>query len=63
MAYVDTDLTRGLDAPKSTAEDIVRRALDGLEAGQDEVLADDLTVYVKQGLTAARPSYLPQVAS
>lgn len=61
MAYVDTDLTRGLEAPKSSPEDIVARALDGLEAGLDEVLADDLTRYVKQGLTAARPSYLPQV--
>lgn len=61
MAYVDTDLTRGLDAPKSTPEDIVTRALDGLESGLEEVLADDLTGYVKQGLTAARPSYLPQL--
>lgn len=61
MAYVDTDLTRGMEGPKSTPEDIVRRALDGLESGQDEVLADDLTNYVKQGMTAARPIYLPQI--
>lgn len=60
MAYVDTDLTRGLDAPKSTPEDIVSRALDGLEAGQSEVLADALTQQVKQGMTAPTPSYLPQ---
>lgn len=62
MGYVDTDLTRGFDVPKSSAEDIVKRALDGLEAGADEVLADELTQQVKAGLTAARPSYLPQVA-
>lgn len=62
MAFVDTDLTRGLDAPKSTPQVIVKRALDGLEANLDEVLADDLTVQVKQGLTAARPSYLPPSA-
>jgi len=60
MGYVDTDLTRGLDAPKSSPEEIVRRALDGLEAGLDEVLADELTVQVKRGMTASRPSYLPQ---
>jgi NAD(P)-dependent dehydrogenase (short-subunit alcohol dehydrogenase family) len=60
MAFVDTDLARGFDAPKSSAEDIVKRALDGLEAGLDEVLADERTVQVKQGLTAARPIYLPQ---
>ncbi|MDP1465824.1 short-chain dehydrogenase, partial [Klebsiella pneumoniae] len=62
MAYVDTDLTRGLDAPKSSPEDIVSRALDGLEAGLDEVLADDLNHQVKRVMTAARPSYLPQGA-
>jgi NAD(P)-dependent dehydrogenase (short-subunit alcohol dehydrogenase family) len=60
MAYVDTDLTRGFDVPKSSAGEIVRRALDGLEAGQDEVLADELTLQVKRAMTAARPSYLPQ---
>jgi NAD(P)-dependent dehydrogenase (short-subunit alcohol dehydrogenase family) len=60
MGYVDTDLTRGLNAPKSSPEDIVRRALDGLESGLDEVLADELTVQVKRGMTATRPSYLPQ---
>lgn len=62
MAYVDTDLTRGFDVPKSTPEAIVKRALDGLEAGLDEVLADEITEQVKRGLTAARPSYLPQQA-
>ena len=62
MAYVDTDLTRGFDVPKTSPVQIVRRALDGLEAGADEVLADALTEQVRQGLTAARPVYLPQGA-
>jgi NAD(P)-dependent dehydrogenase (short-subunit alcohol dehydrogenase family) len=62
MAYVDTDLTRGFDVPKSSPETIVKRALDGLESGLDEVLADELTAQVKGGLTAARPSFLPQQA-
>ena len=62
MAYVDTDLTRGFDVPKSSPEDIVRRALDGLESGADEVLADEITQQIRQGMTAARPSYLPQAS-
>jgi NAD(P)-dependent dehydrogenase (short-subunit alcohol dehydrogenase family) len=62
MAYVDTDLTRGLDVPKTSPEDIVSRALDGLEAGLHEVLADEPTRQVKRGLTAPTPSYLPQTA-
>jgi NAD(P)-dependent dehydrogenase (short-subunit alcohol dehydrogenase family) len=61
MAYADTDLTRGFDLPKSSPEEIVKRALDGLEAGVDEVLAEEFTQQVKRGMTAARPSYLPQV--
>jgi NAD(P)-dependent dehydrogenase (short-subunit alcohol dehydrogenase family) len=62
MAFVDTDLVRSLEGPKTSPDVIVARALDGLEAGLDEVLADERTRLVKQGLTAARPSYLPQAA-
>ena len=62
MAYVDTDLTRGFDVPKSSPEEIVKRALDGLESGADEVLADELTLQVKLGMTSERPSYLPQAS-
>eukprot|EP01034_Spumella_vulgaris_P041819 gene41819-51833_t len=62
MAYVDTDLTRGFDVPKTSPEQIVQRALDGLEAGADEVLADEITQHVKQSMTADRPGYLPPQA-
>jgi NAD(P)-dependent dehydrogenase (short-subunit alcohol dehydrogenase family) len=58
MGFVDTDLTRGIEAPKSTPEAIVRAALDGLEAGAEEVLADDMTRQVKQSLSSAAPAYL-----
>ena len=62
MAFVDTDLVRALEGPKTSPEEIVKRALDGLEAGLDEVLADERTRLVKQGLSAAAASYLPQRA-
>jgi NAD(P)-dependent dehydrogenase (short-subunit alcohol dehydrogenase family) len=62
MAFVDTDLVRAIAGPKTSADDIVTRALDGLEVGLDEVLADERTTLVKQGLTAPTPSYLPQPA-
>lgn len=62
MGYVDTDLTRGFEVPKASPDDIVKRALDGLESGLDEVLADEITQQVKAGMTAARPSYLPQAS-
>ncbi|MBC3875928.1 SDR family oxidoreductase [Undibacterium flavidum] len=61
MAYVDTDLTRGFEVPKSSAEEIVLRALDGLEAGADEVLADALTQQIHSGMAEPRPVYLPEI--
>lgn len=53
MGFVDTDLTRGVEMPKATPEAIVAQALDALEAGAQEVLADELTRQVKRGLSAA----------
>lgn len=50
MALVDTDMTAGMDAPKSSPAAIVTAALDGLEAGAVEVLGDDVTVGVKAQL-------------
>jgi NAD(P)-dependent dehydrogenase (short-subunit alcohol dehydrogenase family) len=58
VGFVDTDLTRGIDAPKSTAAEIVGRAFDALEAGREEVLADDRTVQVKRSLSADASAYL-----
>jgi len=58
MGFVDTDLTRGIEAPKSTPQEIVRRAFDGLEAGAAEVLADEMTRQVKQSLSAPTAAYL-----
>jgi NAD(P)-dependent dehydrogenase (short-subunit alcohol dehydrogenase family) len=58
MAFVDTDLTHGIDMPKSSPAQIVAQAFDGLEAGALEVLADDFTRQVKAGLGAAEAPYL-----
>lgn len=58
MGFVDTDLTKGLEMPKSTPEAIVERALQALEAGALEVLADEITQQVKAGLSAEQAVYL-----
>jgi NAD(P)-dependent dehydrogenase (short-subunit alcohol dehydrogenase family) len=58
MGFVDTDLTRGIDLAKSTPEAVVKEALDALERGAEEVLADELTRQVKQGLSAQPGVYL-----
>ncbi len=58
MGFVDTDLTKGLEMPKSTPEEIVERTLQALEAGALEVLADDMTKQVKSALSAEPAVYL-----
>ncbi|WP_088145710.1 SDR family oxidoreductase [Achromobacter denitrificans] len=58
MGFVDTDLTRGIDAPKSTPQAIVGEAFDALEAGEEEVLADEATRAVKLGLSVRPAVYL-----
>jgi NAD(P)-dependent dehydrogenase (short-subunit alcohol dehydrogenase family) len=58
MGYMDTDMTHGLDAPKSAPADIAHAIVTALEAGEDEVLTDDISKQVKQGLGAPRGAYL-----
>ena len=58
VGFMDTDMTKGFDAEKIGVDVVVRQTLDGLEAGLDEVLADDITRTVKQGLSANPGIYL-----
>ncbi|MEU2356269.1 SDR family oxidoreductase [Streptomyces misionensis] len=62
VGYIDTDMTSGIDAPKSDARDVAALALDGVEAGAHEVLADDLTRSVKAGLSGDLAALYPQLA-
>jgi NAD(P)-dependent dehydrogenase (short-subunit alcohol dehydrogenase family) len=55
--FIDTDLTRNIDAPKSSADDIVRATLDGLERGEGQVLADEVSQLVHRGLSSDPPIY------
>ncbi|MDX2972084.1 SDR family oxidoreductase [Kribbella solani] len=49
--FIDTDMVSAIEQPKSTPAGIAARIVDGLEAGDTEVLADDLTVKVKAALS------------
>lgn len=48
---IDTDMAAELPGDKTSSADIARRIIDGLEAGDIEVLADDVTVAVKGALS------------
>jgi NAD(P)-dependent dehydrogenase (short-subunit alcohol dehydrogenase family) len=61
LGYTDTPMTAGIDAPMNDPADIVRSAYDGLAAGDYEVLADQLSVEVKQGLAGPIAGLYPQL--
>lgn len=58
VGYMDTDMVRGVAAPKSKPEDVVKQVLEGLEAGKSEVLADEVSRRIKQNLSAEPGVYL-----
>ena len=53
LSSTDTDMMAGWDIPKDDPADVVTRALDGVEAGATEVLADRETVEAKSALAIA----------
>jgi len=38
--YIDTDMTAGVSAPKTSAADIAAGVIEGIEAGHEDILAD-----------------------
>ena len=58
MGFVDTDLTKGIDAPKSSPEAVAAYTYDAIAEGAEEVLADERTRAVKQGLSGVPGVYL-----
>ncbi|MEU1590756.1 SDR family oxidoreductase [Micromonospora sp. NPDC005710] len=50
LGSADTDMMAGYDGDKMDPADVVRAALDGIEAGRVEVLADEWSAYVKASL-------------
>jgi NAD(P)-dependent dehydrogenase (short-subunit alcohol dehydrogenase family) len=57
VGFMDTDLTKGVDKPKVSPADVARQTFDDLEAGRNEVLGDEVTRTVKQGLSAEKATY------
>lgn len=54
VGYMDTDMAAGVPADqKVAAADVAAQALDGIETGLLEILADETSRYVKQSLSAA----------
>ncbi|MBO1753652.1 SDR family oxidoreductase [Allobranchiibius sp. CTAmp26] len=51
MGLVDTDMAKGMQAPKISPSDLANAGLDAVESGAQEVLADEWAKFVKSGLS------------
>jgi NAD(P)-dependent dehydrogenase (short-subunit alcohol dehydrogenase family) len=63
LGFADTPMTAGLDVDKADPRDIVAAIYDGLEADELEVLADDVSRRVKQGLSQPLSALYPELAA
>ena len=62
-AFIDTDMAAGVDMPKTSPFQVVERTLNGVEAGLPEVLADDMSAFVKSSLPNHIETFYPKVAA
>ncbi len=61
MGYVDTDMTTAVTSPKENPADIAKAALDGIETGAYEVLADDTARGAKAALSGDLANLYPEL--
>jgi NAD(P)-dependent dehydrogenase (short-subunit alcohol dehydrogenase family) len=61
MGYVDTPMTVNISQPKVAADALVRFALDGLEAGEHEVIGDDITRQIRGKLGGPLTELYPEL--
>ncbi|MCX4767352.1 SDR family oxidoreductase [Streptomyces sp. NBC_01275] len=63
MGYVDTDMAAHAEGPKMLPTQLVTTVYDAVEAGEYEVLADDLTKGVKAALSGPVEALYPDLHS
>jgi len=61
VGFMDTDMAAGVDAPKADPAQVAKFALDGIVAGDVEIIADEITKQVLAGLSAGVAGLYPQV--
>ena len=63
LGYTDTPMTARLNVAKADPREIVAAIYDGLEAGDSEVLADEVSRQVKQGLSQPLSVLYPELTA
>lgn len=61
VGFMDTDMAAGVDAPKVSPEIVVEATLDALREGRPEVLADDISRFVKAHLSGDLADLYPSL--
>ncbi|PAD76146.1 SDR family oxidoreductase [Paenibacillus campinasensis] len=59
VGFIDTAMTAGIKSPKLDPADVARIAIDGIEADLYEILADDISRQVQQGLSGGVSALYP----
>ena len=62
VGYMDTDMTKGIDGPKSDPGEIAKLALDGVAASVAEIVADDVSRGALAALSGGVAALYPSVA-
>jgi NAD(P)-dependent dehydrogenase (short-subunit alcohol dehydrogenase family) len=62
-AFVDTDMAAKVVMPKTSTFQVVERTLDAVEACLPEVIADDMTMFVKNNLSNHIEAFYPHIKS
>jgi NAD(P)-dependent dehydrogenase (short-subunit alcohol dehydrogenase family) len=63
VGYMDTDMAAWFDGPKTAPDVVAAAALDGVEAGEYEVLVDAWTRQVRAGLSRPLSELYPALAA
>ena len=62
VGYMDTDMAASVTGPKANPADIAEIALDGIEAGAHEIVADETSRQVLAGLSGGVGALYPQIS-
>lgn len=62
VGYMETDMTSGLEVPKSNPADIAKIAIDGIESDSLEIVADDSSRMIQRSLAGGIAVLYPQLS-
>ncbi|WP_339187165.1 SDR family oxidoreductase [Paenibacillus sp. FSL P2-0121] len=62
VSFMDTDMTTSLEVPKASPADIAKIAINGIESGSFEIIADDNSRMIQGGLAGGVPALYPHLS-